>query len=231
MSDFFLKIILLIYHSVGLQSLGLTIILISVLTRFVFYPFLKQQTHYNQKMKELKPQLDKLKQKHKNDQQAFAKAQLELFTQNGINPLAGCLPAIIQIVVLFALLGALNKILTMDLNTHFLMWNLAKPDAYQITNFPFKIPGLLVVLAALSQYLQTKLMMPQPPKVYKEDKPKEKKEKESFAEEFMQAQTSTLWLFPLMFLFFGTLWPSGLALYWSVSSFLAIIQQYQLIKR
>lgn len=224
MGEIFLQIILFIYNSIAFQNLGLTIILIAVATRLIFYPFIKQQTHYSRKMNELQPHLSSLKTKHKNDQQAFAKAQMDLFKEHGINPLMGCLPAIVQIVVLFGLLGAMNKILTMELNTHFFIWNLATPDAYKIANLPFQVPGVLVVIAALTQFIQTKMMLP-PPKVRREDKPNEKKEKESFTEEFVQAQSSMVWMFPLMFLFFGTLWPSGLALYWSTSSLLAIVQQ------
>lgn len=228
MGELFLQIILFIYHSIAFQNLGLTIIFIAVFSRVIFYPFIKQQTHYSKKMHELQPHLSALKNRHKNDQQAFAKAQMELFKQHGINPLMGCLPAIVQIIVLFGLLGAMNKILTMDLNTHFFIWDLAKPDAYKVANIPFQIPGFLVFLAALTQFIQTKMMLPSPPAIRKEDKPSEKKEKESFSTEFAQAQSSMVWMFPLMFLFFGTLWPSGLALYWSASSVLAIVQQYRI---
>lgn len=230
MGEFFLQIILFIYNSLAWQNLGLTIILIAVITRIIFYPFVKQQTRYSKKMNELQPHLAALKKKHQNNQQALTKAQMELFTQHGINPLMGCLPAVVQIIILFGLFGALNKILSMGLNTQFFIWNLAKPDVYRIPQIPFQIPGILVILAALSQYLQTKTMLPTPPRIRKEDKPSEKKEKESFSEEFIKTQSSMTWMFPLMFLFFGTLWPSGLALYWSVSSFLAIIQQFNLNK-
>ena len=62
----------------------------------------------------------------------------------------------------------------------------------------------------------------------REDKPKEVTEKKEFADEFTQASQSMSWMFPLMFLVFGTQWPSALALYWSVSTVIAIIQQYQI---
>lgn len=230
MGELFLQIILFIYHSIAFQNLGLTIVLIAIATRLIFHPFVKQQTHYSKKMNELQPHLSALKTKHKDNQQAFARAQMELFKEHGINPLMGCLPAIVQIIVLFGLLGAMNKILTMELNTNFFIWNLAKPDAYKVSNIPFQIPGVLVIIAAITQFVQTKMMLPNPPKVRKEDRPSEKKEKESFTEEFAQAQSSMVWMFPLMFLFFGTLWPSGLALYWSTSSVLAIVQQNRILK-
>lgn len=227
MGDFFLQIILAIYKTVGLNNLGLTIIEIAVFTRLLFYPLMKQQLHYSKKMNELQPQIAHLKTKHKDNQQAFAQAQMALFKELGINPAVGCLPSLIQIVILFGLLGAMNQILRMGLNTNFLIWNMAKPDAYKFAGLPFAIPGLLVVIAALTQFMQTKMMLPTPPQVRKEDRAVEKKEKESFMEEFAASQSSMVWMFPLIFLVFGTQWPSGLALYWSVSSVLGIIQQFK----
>lgn len=225
MGDVFLNIILFVYNTIAFENLGVAIVELAVLTRLLFHPFAKQQAHYSKKMAELTPHVNALKEKHKGNQQALAMAQAELFKQHGVNPAAGCLPAVVQIVVLFGLLGAMNQILTMSVNTGFWIWDVAKPDAYSISGLPFALPGILVVLAAGTQYVQTKLMMPTPPPVHKEDKPAEKEEKKGFMEEFAQAQSSMVWMFPLMFLFLGTQWPSGLALYWTVSSVLAIWQQ------
>lgn len=229
MGDPFLQLIVFIYNTVGFSNLGVAIIEIAVLSRVVFYPFAKQQIHYSQKMSELTPHINVLKEKHKGNQQAFASAQMELFKQNGVNPAAGCLPAIVQIVILFGLLGAMNKILTMNLNTGFMIWDMAKPDAFKISGIPFALPGILVTLAALTQFIQTKMIMPaSAPKIRKDDKPAEKQEKAGFMSEFAEAQSSMIWMFPLMFLFLGTQWPSGLALYWTISSILAIAQQYNI---
>ncbi len=233
MGDLFLNIILFIYNTIAFQNLGVAIVEISVLSRLVFYPFIKQQAHYSKKMADLSPHLGVLKEKHKDNKQAFASAQMDLFKQHGVNPAAGCLPAVVQIVLLFGLLGAMNKILTMNLNTTFLIWNMAKPDAFHFSGVPIAIPGLLVVVAAATQFIQTKLMMPtitktpvnKPALKIEGGKPEEKKE---FMAEFAEAQSSMMWMFPLMFLFLGTQWPSGLALYWSVSSVLAIMQQVRI---
>ena len=226
MGEIFLNLILFLYGTIGFQNLGVTIVEIAILSRLVFYPFIKQQTHYSRKMAELQPHLNALKEKHKEDKQAFAAAQMELFKQNGVNPAAGCLPSIVQLVVLFGLYGALYSSLNKGLNLSFGPWNMGQPDAYKIAGLPFALPGILVILAAATQFLQTKMMMPaKKPHSAEASRGKEKKEG-GFMEEFAEAQSSMIWMFPLMFLFLGTQWPSGLALYWSVSSTLAIIQQY-----
>jgi YidC/Oxa1 family membrane protein insertase len=229
MGDLFLSLILFVYQNLAFKNLGLAIIEIAILLRILFYPLIKQQTVYSKKMAELQPQLGLLKKKHGDNKQAFANAQMDLFKQHNINPAAGCLPLIVQMVVLFGLLGALNKTLAMDLNTTFVIWNMAKPDTFRLSGIDFALPGILVLFASLTQFIQSKMMMPAAtPPIHKEDKPKEKEEKKEFAEEFAGAQSSMIWMFPLMFVFFGTMWPSGLALYWSITSAIAIFQQYQI---
>lgn len=208
---------------------------IAVISRIVFYPLAKQQAHYSKKMGELQPHLSLLKEKHKGDKQAFAAAQMALFKEHGVNPAGGCLPAVVQIVVLIGLLGAMNQILTMKaINTQFLWWNMAKPDALKIAGVPFALPGILVIVAAATQYVQTKMMMPAKAQVKQVEAgklgngKKDEKKKGDFMSEFADAQSSMVWMFPLIFLFLGTQWPSGLALYWTISSSLAIIQQYRI---
>lgn len=234
MGDLFLQLILFIYNTIAFQNLGVAIVEIAILSRIVFYPFIKQQSHYSKKMAELQPHLNNLKLKHKDDKQAFATAQMSLFKEHGVNPAAGCLPAVVQIVILFGLLGAMNQILAMKVNTQFFIWDMAQPDKYQIAGIPFAIPGILVIVAAATQFIQTKMMMPVAKqlavtnKQLEETKNKDEKKGKGFMDEFAEAQGSMIWMFPLMFLFLGTQWPSGLALYWSVGSLLAIVQQYRI---
>lgn len=229
-SDLFLQIVLFVYNTIGFHNLGVAIIEIAVISRIIFYPLAKQQAHYSKKMGELQPHISALKEKHKGNQQAFAAAQMELFKEHGVNPAGGCVPAVVQIVVLIGLLGALNHILVMkNINTQFLWWDVAKPNAYQLPGAPFAIPGLLVVAAALTQFIQTKMMMPaKAPKTDKELAKKDGEKKGDFMSEFADAQSSMVWMFPLIFLFLGTKWPAGLAIYWTVSSSIAILQQYRI---
>lgn len=233
MSEFFLQNILWVYNNLAFQNLGLAILEIGVLSRLVFWPFTKQQAHNSRKMNDLQPQLKVLKDKHKNNQQAFATAQMELFKEHGVNPMGGCLPGIVQFVILFALIGAMNHILTMNLKTVFFILDMAKPDAYLVSGIPFAIPGVLVILASLTQYIQTKMMLA-PSKPSGEERlphsataSRGEKKDGDFGSEFAEAQKSMVWMFPLMFLFLGSQWPSGLALYWTVSSIISIFQQYR----
>ncbi len=229
----FFQIILLVYNTIGLSNLGLAIVEIAILTRLIFYPFIKQQAHHTKKMAEIQPHLSALKEKHKGNQQAFAAAQMELFKEHGVNPAGGCVPALVQLVVIIGLYSAMGTILRGNYNRQFIIWDMGKPDVFRLPNIPFNLPGILVIVAALTQFVQTKMMMPAKATVPVPSKAPAKgevKKEPGFMEEFAEAQGSMAWMFPLFFLFLGTQpnFPAGLALYWSVSSLIAIVQQYRL---
>lgn len=231
MNAIFLPILLFFYNNLAFHSLGLTIIEIGIISRLILFPFLKQQLATASKMKELQPKLNELKNKHKNDKQALTAAQMALYKEQGFNPAAGCLPSIVPFILLIGLSNALNTILQTDIQTQFFIWDMAKPDTILIPAIPFALPGILVILSSASQFIYSKLLMPTPPKIRKEDKPQEKEEKADFMSSFAEAQSSMIWMFPLLFLFLGTQWPSGLALYWVVSTVFAIIQHLMLMPK
>lgn len=226
MVDLFFQLIKFLYHLFG-NNFGFAIIALGVLTRVIFLPLSRTQIKTTKKMSDLAPALKKLKEKHKNDKKKFQEAQLNLYKENGINPAAGCLPAIVQIATVYLLYQAFYKFLgdkTFDMN--FFYWHLNKPDIFKImiSGKSISLPGILVILSSLTQFIYSKMMMPKPVPVNREDKPKEVEEKKSFMEEMGAAQGQMMYLFPVMFLFFGMSWPSGLALYWTVSTFFAIIE-------
>lgn len=234
--QFFLGLLRTIYSTIGLYNLGVAVIEIAVLSKLVLYPFIKQQTHYSKKMAELQPHLANLKEKHKDNKQAFATAQMELFKEHGVNPAAGCLPSIVQLVVMLGLYGAIGQIIKVNgIDLHFLGWeNIGQADVFKV---PFQLlpgmeglPGYLVIFSALSQFIQTKMMVPATIPSEPKALVKEGESKSDFMNEFASAQSSMIWMFPLMFLYIGSQksFPAALALYWSVSSVLAIIQQYKI---
>ncbi|RJR14803.1 membrane protein insertase YidC [Candidatus Microgenomates bacterium] len=230
MTEFFYQILLFFYNNLAFQNLGLAIIEISVITRIVTHPLTKQQLVQARKMREIQPKINALKVKHKGDNQALSQAQLALFKEHGVNPAGGCLPAIIPLVILIGLSGAVQHAFASngDINAQFLIWDLSKPDTINVTGIPFALPGLLVIATAASQYFYSKLVMPTPPKVRKEDKPAEKEEKQDFMASFAEAQSSMMWMFPLLFLYIGTQWAAALPLYWTVTSVVSIAQHWQI---
>src|SRR3990167_10566035 len=92
-------------------AFGFAIIPLTVAVRLLFQPFFQKQIETAKKMQDLKPHLDNLSTKHKNDQKQLQAEQLKLYQQHGINPTSGCLVMIIQLPVFIALYNTLNLFL------------------------------------------------------------------------------------------------------------------------
>lgn len=207
-------------------NLGITIIFIGIASRVIFFPLLKSGHKQIKLQRDLKPQLDAIKKKHKNDRRRQLEEQTKLFQQAGFNPAVGCLSAIVQLVVAIILLNSLTGLLKAGLNNHFLSWDLAKPDTFKIEGIPFDLPGILVVLTAAATFLQSKMMLPEPLPLEKSDSKKEVGEKGDLSEALASSQGQLVYLFPLIILFSGRIFPSGLALYWLMSTLTGVVQQY-----
>ena len=220
------------------ENLGIAIIAMTIILRFVLYPLTKPSMEMARKQKELQPELDKLKKEYKN-KQVLAQKQMELYKKHGANPASGCLPQIVQLIIVIALYkvftnllsglfdaAKINPLLYFDslklplgyqLNTHFLYLNLSKPDPYYV----------LPVLAAVSQFFMSKYMMVGSKKNEKlvEGTPDKK-------DDIMyNMQNQMMYLLPVMTLIIGIKLPSGLVLYWFVSTMLAIAMYYYVNKR
>jgi YidC/Oxa1 family membrane protein insertase len=227
MIDTFVSVIAALNSLLG-GSLGITLIVIGVLSRVIFTPLLRKQMAHAQKMRELQPHLNRLKEKFKDDKQRQMQEQAKLFQEHGLNPAAGCLPMIVQIAMFALLYQAILRFIHQGVDTQFLIWNLANPDTFTFSGLPeqLRLPGGLILAAAVSQLLLSKMMMPQAVPIAKGDKPKEKEQKQDLAEDLAQAQGSMVYLFPLMFIIFGLRLPAGLALYWTATTVTAVVQQY-----
>ncbi len=225
------NLLLVLYHYL-FSNMGLAIIAMTVIIKLFTYPLTKPSLEAAKKQRELMPQLEILKKKYKN-KQVLAQKQMDLYKANGVNPVAGCLPQIVQIFILIALYRVFLNILNTngilgeellnisyfdfysirpgeELNTSFLWLNLAKADQYYI------IP----VLAAASQFFMSKFMSFGATKV--EDAAKKTPDKE---DDFMvQFQKQSMYIFPFMTLVIGLKLPSGLVLYWCISTLLAVVQ-------
>src|SRR4030043_1603065 len=154
--------LILFYKLLG-GNLGIAIIAFSLALRFILNPLTKPYMQSMKKMKELQPQLDKLKKKYANDKKGLLEAQAEFYRQEKVNPSAGCLPYLLQIVVLIALFNVFTRVLSVNgdvipkinellypplkfaqetvLNTKFLYLDVTKPDAFIISGILFLVLG------------------------------------------------------------------------------------------
>ena len=235
-----------VYYLVG--NFGLAIILVTILIRLILLPLVMPSLKSAQKIRELQPKLNKLKEKFGKDKQGLAKAQMELYKVQGVNPMSGCLPQILQIAVLLLFFSAFNMVsnfsagkvgldqingnlvsfFRIDQNFKFDMTFLGS-DLLQTPAKLFSqgigviliLPLILLVGSGILQYLSAKLMMPAPAvdkSIVKETKDKE--------DDMMSAmRTQSTYFMPLMTIFIGWNFSLGLLLYWFTTSALMIVQQ------
>lgn len=245
-----INLLVVILH--GLESLhipgalGFSIIILTILIRLLVWPFMATQLKSARKMAELKPQLDELKKKHKDDKQGMAAAQMALYKEHGVNPAGGCVPSLIQIPIIIALyqsilaffgdgqgLDRVNSLLYLPSwklssppDLHFLGINLAtKPSQFAADG---ALLLLIPVITAVLQLFQSKMMAVAPIKEYPSDSPKEKKEKEGAEDSMAAVQSQMLYMMPVMVGYFAFQFPVGLALYWNTFTILGIIQQHRI---
>lgn len=234
-------------------ALGFSLILLTVLIRIILYPLTNTQLKSAQKLSKLKPQMDKLQERFKNDKQQLHAEQMKLYKEAGVNPAAGCLPLLVQMPILIALYNLFFQILTngnltkvveeinkvvyfpllkiSSLDLSFFGMSLAhKPSEWQKLGWWFL---LIPVITAALQYWQTKMMMPAAQKapssiVQKTQKEGEKKPEADMGQ-MMQKQMGIM--MPLMIGFFAYSFPLGLSLYWNTFTVFGIIQQYKINKQ
>lgn len=233
--------LILFYKYLG-QNLGVAVILFSIFLIFALRPLTKPYMESMKRIREMEPQIAKLRKKFGNDKVRLSQAQAELYKQNKINPTAGCLPYLLQFAVLIALFGVFTTVFSNGesiqnindrlipflkfsenevLNKNFLYLDISKPDTFHIPGIPFGLPGLFLILATLAQFLSVKITTPY---IEKEQKIA-KKTKGSLDDTQVAMQKSMIYMMPLMTLIFGLRLPSGLALYWLVYSVVNVWQQ------
>ncbi len=238
-----------LFLTIGLPgAFGFAIISITVLVRFILHPFFKQQMLTAKKMQDIKPHMDKLSKKHKNDAKQLQQEQMRLYKDAGINPASGCLFAIIQIPLFIGLYQTLQLFLKTDakgtivkqinsdlyfpflriqsIDPHFFGLNLALSPS-QSGHWMYL---LAPVITGALQYFQNKITLPQAPKVEEPKDGKEKKEA-STSEEFQKAMNTQMkYFFPVMIGYFSYTLPLGLSLYWNIFSIFSIIQHIHINK-
>lgn len=215
--------VLIFFYGLTGNNFGLAILLLTVVIRAILVPITIPSLKSAKKMQDLKPRLDKLKEKYKGDKQKLQLAQLELYKQEGINPAAGCLPQIAQLLVLIALyqvfIGVIsgNQINGQPINLKFLWLDLGKPDPLYI----------LPILAGISQLILSLMMTSGLESHVQAPKVKDAKKKEEDSLEMAQSmQQQMLLIMPVMTGLIALKFQSGLALYWVATTFFSLIQQY-----
>lgn len=225
--QFFTVILTSLYSVLG--NLGLSIIAMTLLIKSLLLPISVRSLKAQKKMKKIAPKIEKLKMKFEGDPKGLQQAQVELYKKYNVNPLAGCLPQIVMIVILIGLYRSLNTLLGngvvdgMTVESSFFWLDLTQPDQTYV----------LPVLAGLSQLILSLMISPGAevrdivPNKSKLKKVQEKnKEEEGMASMAKNMQQQMIFIMPFMTAFIASRFPSGLAVYWVVANLFTIAQQY-----
>ncbi|MBU6157966.1 MAG: membrane protein insertase YidC [Bacteroidetes bacterium] len=198
-----------LHNNIG--SLGIVILLLTFFIRLIISPLTYTSYLSGAKMKVLRPEIDELKKKYGDDQQTFSMEQMKLFRQAGVNPLGGCIPALLQIPIFFALYSFFNA--TLSLRGESFLWSHDLSGYDSIATLPFSIPwygdhvSLFTITATLTSLLisvyNTQMTPQQDNPVFK----------------YM------IYIFPLMLLFIFNSLPSALTWYYTVSNLVTLLLQ------
>ena len=175
---------------------GLAIIFLTVVIKLLTWPLSAKAYVSMGKLRELQPKMALLQEKHGDNKQAMSQELMEMYKKEGVNPLGGCLPMLLQMPFFLAFYWVLLE--TVELRHSPLFWinDLSDMDPYFI----------LPILNAAGMFLSQK-MTPTPPNA-----------------DPMQAQMMKV--FPLVFAFMFAWFPSGLVLYWTMNMAIQILQQW-----
>ena len=196
-----------------LSNYGLSIILLTILIKILFWPLTRKSYQSMKEMRKLQPMMAKIREKYKNNKQEMNKQLMGLYKTYKINPMGGCLPMLVQMPVFFAFYRILPNSIELR-HAPFVLWvnDLSAPE--RLFSFPFTIPlmappygiPILTLLMGASMFLQQKMtpMTGDP------------------------AQAKMMMLLPIVFTFLFINFPSGLVLYWLVNNILSIAQQYRI---
>lgn len=210
-AQFFSKILGFIYNVV--PNFGAAIVILTVLLKLVTYPLNNKQLQSNKRMQELNPEMKRIQLKYKNDKEKQNQAMMEFMQKNKINPMAGCLPMLVQLPILygiFQLLRDTGKFMGETVNT-FLIPSLEFIDlAVSPSNFQGDLTQQIIyyifpVLSGLSTYIYQKLSMTD------------------------TSQKMMLYMMPAIFVFFSFSFPAGLIIYWITNNLLTMGQHFMIV--
>ncbi|PSJ39749.1 membrane protein insertase YidC [Allosphingosinicella deserti] len=206
-----------LYATIG--NFGFAIIGLTMVVRALMFPIAQKQFKSMAAMRVLQPKMKALQERHKEDKPRLQQEMLKLYQEEKVNPMAGCLPILIQIPIFYALYKVLTVAVEMR-HKPFVLWikDLSAPDPLTPVNLfgfldftppQFLALGVLPILLGITMWLQFKLNPPQADPV----------------------QQQVFALMPWVMMFIMAPFAAGLQLYWTVNNILTILQQKWLYSR
>lgn len=202
------------YTSLPIADLGLSIILLTIIIRAILAPVLWKAQKAQKDLQLIQPEIKKIQEQLKNDKEVQGKALMELYARYHVNPFSGCLLMLIQLPIMIALLNVFQYFDASVLA--YLYPFITHPGSINTMSLGIidlaKGNLVLGVIAAVTQFFQTKMTMVKQPKT----------SENNFANAF---QTQTLYIFPVLILVWSFKLPAALTLYWTIMNIFGIVQE------
>ena len=199
----------------SVSSWAIAIIIVAVIVKLGTQPLTSKQQESMRKMQELQPKVNALQKKHKDDREKLSQAQMELYREEGVNPFGGCLPLVVQMVVLIGMWRAIMGLAATELAKAKFLWvpslGQCEPSpmcGQELSLLPYAVPILLITMVS-SQIAYQRLMTP----------PTQASDPQQ------QAMQSMMKFMPLLFAWIFIKFPAGLVLYYAAFNLVGLVQQ------
>ncbi|MFC1526299.1 membrane protein insertase YidC [Candidatus Latescibacterota bacterium] len=196
------KILLVLFVAAHtyIPNYGVVIMVFAVVVKIIVYPLTHKSYESAAKMQGLQPKIAALKEKHKNDNQRLSQETMKLYREEGVNPLGGCLPLLLQMPIFIAMYQTFSNTIQLR-HAPFALWitDLSRPDTLTIAEFDLHV---LPLLMATAMFFQSRMTMKDP------------------------KQAAMVYVMPVVMVFIMWRFSSGLVLYWTCFNVLQIGQQY-----
>lgn len=238
-----LFIVLVAFYQVT-GNIGIAIVILTMIIRVLVIPLFRQQTVSQRRQQLLQPEIKEIQKRYKGDRAKISEAQMALYKERGVNPAAGCLPMVLQFILLIPMYSVIRDGLTnfnpdamlnvlgfqvLSLGcptTPTIVDNVVKPCINTVVLgvdmsrpeilFPLPVIGGLSVLAVIAGLLQlVQSRMVMPPAQNNDQQ--------------SNIQRQTMVIFPLISVVYGGFLPAGLFIYWIVTTIFSIVQQYLIV--
>lgn len=217
------NLLILIYSLIPGHDFGVAVIVLTFVIRIVLWPLLSKQIHQQKTMKELAPEVAKIKKQTKGNREKEAQMLMELYKEKGISPFGPFKPLLMQFPILLGLFSVLRRVFQegeiaertytfITDNSSFAANLVANPEPlhpYFLNIIDLSTPQVsMAIFAAAAQFFQAKMMAPDMPK-----------------NDAQKAASKAIYILPVITFVFSLSFPGALALYWGMGSLISLFQQ------
>lgn len=215
---------LLVFFYNILPDIGIAIIFLTIVVKVILWPLSHKGLKSQKVLQDLQPKMNSLKEKYKDDKETLGRETMALYKREKINPLASCLPLLIQLPIIIAVFRVFRAIFAETVDFSLLYSFVSVPENINPMMLGFldlsKVQISLAILAGLAQFWQSRIMIKKTAK----NKSVDGKNKELSLPETMSKQM--MYFMPVITVFIASSFPGGLALYWLLITLLGVLDQY-----